>query len=79
MALSYSPEEQAFRDEVRRFIAGHYPADVRERQDRGLELRKQDYLAWHQIVGRRGWSEPAWPVEHGGTGWTPTQGYLRDE
>ena len=73
MQLDFTDEERRFRDEVREFIATHYPAEVRERQQQGLELRKQDYLAWHQAVARRGWSVPAWPVEYGGTGWTPTQ------
>ena len=79
MKLDFTDQDLEFRDEVRRFIAEHYPAEVRERQQRGLELRKQDYLAWHQVVARRDWSVPAWPVEYGGTGWTPTQHYLWNE
>jgi alkylation response protein AidB-like acyl-CoA dehydrogenase len=79
MQLDFTDEERRFRDEVREFIAAHYPAEVRERQQQGLELRKQDYLAWHQAVARRGWSVPAWPVEHGGTGWTPTQRHIWNE
>ena len=27
---------------------------------------------------RKGWSVPHWPVEHGGTGWTPVQRYIFD-
>jgi alkylation response protein AidB-like acyl-CoA dehydrogenase len=79
MQLDFTAEERRFRDEVRDFIATHYPAEVRERQQQGLELRKQDYLAWHQAVARRGWSVPAWPVEYGGTGWTATQRHLWNE
>jgi alkylation response protein AidB-like acyl-CoA dehydrogenase len=79
MQLDFTAQERRFRDEVRDFIATHYPAEVRERQRQGLELRKQDYLAWHQAVARRGWSVPAWPVEYGGTGWTPTQRHLWNE
>ena len=79
MQLDFTADERRFRDEVRDFIATHYPAEVRERQRQGLELRKQDYLAWHQVVARRGWSVPAWPVEYGGTGWTPTQRHLWNE
>jgi alkylation response protein AidB-like acyl-CoA dehydrogenase len=79
MQLDFTAEERRFRDEVRDFIATHYPAEVRERQQQGLELRKQDYLAWHQAVARRGWSVPAWPLEYGGTGWTATQRHLWNE
>jgi len=79
MHLDFTTAERQFRDEVGDFIATHYPAEVRERQQRGLDLRKQDYLAWHQVVARRGWSVPAWPVEYGGTGWTPTQRHIWNE
>ena len=76
MQLEFTPEERAFRAEVRTFIAEHYPADVRAKQDQGLELGKDDYLSWHRIVARQGWSVPAWPVEYGGTGWSATQRHI---
>jgi alkylation response protein AidB-like acyl-CoA dehydrogenase len=79
MQLEFTVDELAFRDEVRRFIAQSYPAEVRERQQRGLDLRKQDYLAWHQVVAQQGWSVPGWPVAYGGTGWTPTQRHIWNE
>ena len=76
MQLEFTPEERAFRAEVRTFIAENYPADVRAKQDQGLELGKEDFLTWHRIVAKQGWSVPAWPVEYGGTGWTATQRYI---
>jgi len=79
MQLEFTPEERAFREEVRTFIAEQYPADVRARQNQGVELQKGDYLAWHRILGKQGWSVPAWPVEYGGTGWTATQRYIWDD
>ena len=72
MQLEFTAEERAFRAEVRTFIAGHYPADVRAKQDQGIELGKQDYLGWHRIVARQGWSVPAGPVEYGGMCWSAT-------
>ena len=76
MQLEFTAEERAFRAEVRAFIAGHYPADVRAKQDQGIELGKEDYLSWHRIVAKQGWSVPAWPVEYGGTGWSATQRHI---
>ncbi|MCX7054921.1 MAG: acyl-CoA dehydrogenase family protein, partial [Proteobacteria bacterium] len=76
MQLEFTPEERAFRAEVRTFIAEHYPADVRAKQDAGIELAKDDYLLWHKIVAQKGWSVPAWPVEYGGTGWSATQRHI---
>ena len=67
MNLEFTPEEQAFRDEVRAFIAENYPkhlGDVGLRED----LSREDFLAWHKILHKKGWIAPAWPVEYGGQG-----------
>ncbi len=79
MQLDFTPEEHAFRAEVHSFIAASYPAAVRAKQEQGLELTKDDFLSWHRILARRGWSVPGWPVEYDGTGWTATQRYIFDE
>jgi hypothetical protein len=75
MNLEFTPEELAFRDEVRSFIAANYPAHLREKESRD-QLSKEDFLAWHKILHTRGWVAPAWPTQYGGTGWTPTQRYI---
>ncbi len=79
MNLDFSPEDVAFREEVRTFIAENYPKDLRAKQDSGEPLSKDDYLAWHKALARKGWVAPSWPVEHGGAGWTPTQKYIWSE
>jgi alkylation response protein AidB-like acyl-CoA dehydrogenase len=76
MQLEFTPEELAFREQVRAFIATHYPAQLRAKQDAGIDLAKEDFLLWHQVLARQGWSVPAWPVEYGGTGWTATQRHI---
>ena len=45
----------------------------------GEELGREDYLSWHRILAKRGWSAISWPKEWGGTGWTPTQKYIWSE
>ena len=79
MHLDFSPEDLAFQREVRAFIADNYPARLRGKQDEGDELGKEDFLSWHRVLARKGWVAPAWPVEYGGTGWTPTQKYIWSE
>jgi alkylation response protein AidB-like acyl-CoA dehydrogenase len=79
MDIDFSPEDLAFRDEVRTFIAENYPAELRGKQDEGDELAKEDFLSWHRILHKKGWVAPAWPVEYGGTGWTPTQRFIWSE
>ena len=62
MNLDFSPEDLAFRDEVRTFIAAHYPDSLRGKQDEGEELAKEDFLAWHRVLAAKGWVNPAWPT-----------------
>ncbi len=79
MHLDFSPEDMAFQQEVRSFIAENYPAQLRGKQDEGDDLSKEDFLQWHRILAQKGWVAPAWPVEYGGTGWSPTQKYIWSE
>ncbi len=76
MDLNFSAEDLAFRDEVRTFIADHYPAGLREKADEGEEMSKEDFLSWHKALAAKGWAGIAWPVEYGGTGWTSVQRYI---
>lgn len=78
MDLEYSKEELAFQEEVRSFVEQKLPADIRTKMDLGLPLAKDDFVRWQKILYERGWIAPNWPVEYGGTGWTPTQNYIFD-
>ncbi len=78
MNLEFSKEEIAFRDEVRTFIKENYPAHLRDIESRD-QMKREDFLAWHKILGKKGWVAPAWPVEYGGTGWTSTQRHIWSE
>jgi alkylation response protein AidB-like acyl-CoA dehydrogenase len=66
-----SPE--TFRAEVRAFVRERLPAEVREKVRLGVELSRDDMLAWERALLDRGWLVPHWPIERGGTGWTPAQ------
>jgi alkylation response protein AidB-like acyl-CoA dehydrogenase len=79
MNVDLSPADLEFRDTVRRFLAESLPADISDKVKRGLVLSKDDYLRWQKILYRQGWAAPNWPVEYGGTGWTPTQRYIWSE
>jgi alkylation response protein AidB-like acyl-CoA dehydrogenase len=79
MDLAFSPEERAFRDEVRTFIAQQLPDDVRRKIQAGDPLGKDDHVRWHRILYARGWAAPNWPREYGGPGWTAVQKHIFDE
>ena len=76
MNIDLIPEELAFRDEVRGFLADDYPEDIRRKRDEGVALTRDDTVRWHKALYKRGWFAVEWPVEYGGTGWTPVQKYL---
>jgi len=76
--LEFTPEENAFREEVRTFIDQNYPEQLKGFGSRE-DLSKEDFLAWHKVLGEKGWSTPAWPQEYGGTDWTSTQKYIWSE
>ncbi len=79
MDLNYSPEEAAFRDEVRAWIRANLPEAVRDKVLNYRELTKDDLVGWHRTLARKGWVAPHWPVEWGGTGWTVVQRYIFEE
>ena len=79
MDLNYSPEELAFRDEVRSWLRANLPATLRGKVENYEHLSKEDLLGWHRILAKKGWVAPAWPTEWGGTGWNVVQRYIFEE
>ena len=74
----HSAEDLAFCDDVRAFIAENLPAETR-RQHRlspGVFCEPDISRRWLRALHGRGWAAPGWPVEYGGTGWTPVQRYI---
>ena len=78
MDLRLTPAEKAFEAEVREFIAQNLPPELAyaQRMTGGVYPEPGVSRAWQRILDQRGWGAPTWPVEFGGTGWTPTQRYL---
>jgi alkylation response protein AidB-like acyl-CoA dehydrogenase len=79
MIFELSPQDAAFRHEVRTFIRDNLPA----------EIARATYLAgcsdpelaehhrrWQTILCNKGWGAPHWPAEFGGADWTPIQKHI---
>jgi alkylation response protein AidB-like acyl-CoA dehydrogenase len=79
MKLDFTPEELAFRDEVRGFLGEALPLDLRQKMINREHLGKADIVRWQRILNARGWAVTHWPVEFGGQPWTPTQRYIFQE
>ena len=74
MDLTFTAEEQAFRDEVRSFLKESLPKELAAKGANAQELTKEDVELWHSLLNERGWLAVTWPVEYGGTGWTYCEG-----
>jgi 3-oxocholest-4-en-26-oyl-CoA dehydrogenase alpha subunit len=68
MDFRFTPEQQAFRQELRDFLAVQLPPDWKVENDRegmgeeGLAFSKQ----FARALGERGWLTMSWPIEYGG-------------
>ncbi len=76
MDLRFTDEEVAFRAEVREFFAKALPEKIRRKMEDGRSLAKEDIVTWQRILAAKGWAVPFWPIEYGGTGWSPMQQYI---
>jgi len=66
MDLTLSPQEEAFRDELREWLGANHPGEEPEGDEAGFEFRK----AWQRKLADAGWAGISWPKEYGGRGAT---------
>lgn len=76
MDLNFTPEEQAFRQDVREFLAVKLPQALADKVATGKRLAKADMESWHAILHEKGWLAPHWPVEYRGTDWSVVQKFI---
>ena len=76
MEISFTKEDIEFRDEIRSWIKNDYPPHIKEKQDKGEILTKEEVIEFHKALAARGWLGYNWPSKYGGTGWTSTQIYI---
>jgi alkylation response protein AidB-like acyl-CoA dehydrogenase len=79
MNFDRDPADAAFLAEVRAFLRDALPPEMAYRNLRGFHPTKADMQAWTRILHARGWSAPHWPLQHGGTGWSPLRRHLFEE
>ena len=79
MDMSFAPEDEAFRQEVRAFLDEKLPKDVAAKVHNGYHVSREEIMAWHKALHEKGWITPNWPEEWGGPGWTVNQKYIYDE
>src|SRR5690606_2762250 len=65
--LTLTAEEQAFRDEVREWLAANHPG---EPPAGGEEAEFEFAREWQRTLHEAGWAGISWPKEYGGRGAT---------
>ncbi|MFA5493999.1 MAG: acyl-CoA dehydrogenase family protein [Porticoccaceae bacterium] len=79
MNLQLNPEDLAFRDEVRAFLAANLdPAVIYRSRTEVHPPSEADRRWWNSVLNKRGWAAPGWPQRYGGPGWTPIQRHIFD-
>src|SRR4051812_11089817 len=76
MRLHLSPEDQAFREEMRTFFTTQVPQSIRDAVAAHRELTKEQFVQTQQILNAAGLAVPHWPAEWGGRDWTPLQRHI---
>ncbi len=79
MDINFSQQELDFRNEVKDYLENKYPKHIKEKQANGEQLSRDDVVDWHKSLFNQGWAGYNWPVEYGGTGWSPAQIYIFQE
>ena len=75
MDLTPTPQEQAFRDELRGWLAAHHPGPEPEGDVAGFEFRR----AWQRRLHDDDWAGVSWPKEYGGRGATLVEQAIYNE
>jgi alkylation response protein AidB-like acyl-CoA dehydrogenase len=79
MDLSFTPEQEAFRREVRAWIAQAMPPHIAEKAKNHGHFEHEEQRAWHGILAEKGWAALNWPKEYGGSGLDPTKRFIVQE
>jgi alkylation response protein AidB-like acyl-CoA dehydrogenase len=72
MNYNDTPDEAAFRKEVREFVRREMPKE----EDRGPEFMFRGNKEWTKKLADRKWIAPAWPTEYGGAGLTVMEQFI---
>ncbi|MBM3604440.1 MAG: pimeloyl-CoA dehydrogenase large subunit [Alphaproteobacteria bacterium] len=79
MDMRFSPDELAFRDQVRAFLQDELDPGLARKVRLHQHLTKAEMEGWHEKLNARGWLAGNWPLEFGGAGWSAIQRHIFEE
>lgn len=68
MEMSFTPEQLAFRAEVRSWLAANTPPHIKAKAEVDAYFTQAEVMEWHKVLYRQGWVAPHWPKKYGGPG-----------
>ena len=75
MDLTLSPNEEAFRDELRAWLQDNHPGPEPEGDEAAFTFRRD----WQRQLNEAGWTGVSWPREYGGRGATMVEQAIFNE
>lgn len=79
MDLSFSPQEEAFRNDLRGWLAANPPTAIQDLFSHDLERRVAAGRQWQRRMQEAGWVGVSWPREYGGRGASVTEEIIYNE
>ena len=79
MDLAFTPDELAFREQIRAWVRDNLPKDISDKVRNSIHLTRDDLQRWAKILGQKGWHGWGWPKQFGGPGWNAIQKHLFEE
>lgn len=76
MKISYSQEEERFREEIREWLKENLPPEIIDQTLGGSTLDPELLIKWHKTMHKKGWIALEYPEDLGGAGFTETQKFL---
>ena len=76
MDLSFSAEQETFRQQARAWIQDAMPAHIKAKAEIDGNFDMAEVMEWHKILFEKGWVAPNWPEAVGGPGFDPTCRFL---
>ncbi|MGE3968919.1 MAG: acyl-CoA dehydrogenase family protein [Dongiaceae bacterium] len=76
MELLNTPELEAFRQEVRAFLAANLTDEIRRNVRENMYPDREMHSNWHALLLKKGWAAPGWPKKYGGCEWPLEKHYI---
>ncbi|MCU0275208.1 MAG: acyl-CoA dehydrogenase family protein, partial [Acidimicrobiales bacterium] len=77
MDLTFSAEQEAWREEVRAFLAAELPPDFDWDSEYNEDEEGWDFaIGFTRRLGAKGWIGLTWPEEYGGLGRPPIDNFI---